>query len=74
MATSYVMGLAREPETPEAALLRANLQDEIRAACADLPARQHEILRLVYEEDVPLKAAAGAVGVSYPAARAVRRS
>ena len=74
MATSYVMGgmggmgLAREPETPEAALLRAKLHDEIRAARAGLPDRQREILRLVYEEDVPLKAAAGMVGVSYPTA------
>jgi RNA polymerase sigma factor (sigma-70 family) len=68
MATSYVMGLAREPETPEGTLLRAKLRDEIRVACAGLPARQREILRLVYEEDVPLKAAAGAVGVSYPTA------
>jgi RNA polymerase sigma factor (sigma-70 family) len=68
MATSYVMGLAQEPETPEAALLRAKLQDEIRAACANLPDRQRKILRLVYEEDVPLKAAAGAMGISYPTA------
>jgi DNA-directed RNA polymerase specialized sigma24 family protein len=68
MATSYVMGLAREPETPEGELLRAKLHGAIRAACAELPARQREILRLVYEEDVPLKAAAGAVGVSYPTA------
>jgi RNA polymerase sigma factor (sigma-70 family) len=68
MATSYVMGFAREPETPESALLHAKLRDEIRAACDDLPARQREILRLVYEEDVPLKAAAKAVGVSYPTA------
>jgi RNA polymerase sigma factor (sigma-70 family) len=69
MATSYVMGLAREPETPEGELLRANLRDEIRVACAELPERQREILRLVYEEDVPLKVAAGEVGVSYPTAR-----
>jgi len=54
---------------PDAAIDGQALADRLRAALVRLPARQREVLHLVFQEDLTVEAAAGVMGVSVGSAR-----
>ena len=54
---------------PDAAIDGKALADRLRAALGRLPARQREILHLVFREDMTVEGAAGVMGVSVGSAR-----
>ena len=70
LATSYALHLTTKSEDlPDENVIRLAEHRAVRVARAELPDRQATVLRLVYEEDVPLKEAASMVGVSYGTVR-----
>jgi RNA polymerase sigma factor (sigma-70 family) len=54
---------------PDAAIDGRALADRLRAALCRLPARQREVLHLVFQEDMTVEGAAGVMGVSVGSAR-----
>jgi len=54
---------------PDAAIDGRAIADRLRAALKHLPARQRQVLHLVFHEDLTVEAAAGVMGVSVGSAR-----
>ncbi|MBP1634945.1 MAG: fliA 2 [Acidobacteria bacterium] len=53
-----------EPESPDAALERTEVQDRVRAAIATLPARERKLIGLYYFGDVTMKEIGTELGVN----------
>ncbi|HEX8911757.1 MAG TPA: RNA polymerase sigma factor [Humisphaera sp.] len=60
---------SREPEPADRSVGRSEDRDRFRAALAALPARQQQVLHLVFYHDLSLAAAADVMGVSLGTAR-----
>ena len=53
-----------EPEAPDAAFERGQVQDRVRAAIATLPARERKLIRLYYFGEVTMKEIGAELGVN----------
>ena len=67
-----------EPEAPDAAYERCEMQDKVRAAIASLPPREQKVITLYYYGDVTMKQIGAEIGVnesrvSQLHARAIKR-
>ena len=67
-----------EPEAPDAAFERCEMQDKVRAAIASLPPREQKVISLYYYGDVTMKQIGAEIGVnesrvSQLHARAIKR-
>lgn len=60
---------AADPTDQDAALDGRAIADRLRAALKALPARQRQVLHLVFHEDLTVEAAASVMGVSVGSAR-----
>jgi RNA polymerase sigma factor (sigma-70 family) len=58
-----------DPTDPDAAIDGRATADRLRASLKQLPARQRQVLHLVFHEDLTVEAAAGVMGVSVGSAR-----
>ena len=61
--------VATDATDPDAAIDGRAVADRLRAALKTLPARQRQVLHLVFHEDMTVEGAAGVMGVSVGSAR-----
>lgn len=59
----------QDPTDPDSAIDGRATADKLRVALKCLPARQRQVLHLVFHEDLTVEAAAGVMGVSVGSAR-----
>lgn len=62
-------GFTREADDPDAAIDGRVIANRLRRALAVLPARQRQVLHLVFQDGMSIEAAAGVMGISVGSAR-----
>lgn len=64
LLTAMYAGVASAPPDPETAMIQKEMHEALRAAVAKLEPAQQDVVRLRYDEDMELKEAGAALGIS----------